>query len=119
MKVRESGVQLGVEEVATLDTPSINGRILSNDVTQEIQSAREPDVEEIQRPSKRSATDAELNEETPEEGYVAATEAIMSATLPDEHIGAVEMQQEDAAGSEEGFLDADTIRVNTPDENAA
>jgi len=119
MKVRESRVQLGVEEVATLDTPSINGRILSNDVTQEIQSAREPDVEEIQRPSKRSATDAELNEETPEDGYVAATEAIMSATLPDEHLGAVEMQQEDAAGSEEGFLDADTIRVYTPDENAA
>jgi hypothetical protein len=118
-KVRASGLQLGVEKVATRDTPSINGALLMTDVNQEMQSAREPDVIKSQRPSKRSATDAELNEETPEENYFATTEVTMSATPHNERIGAAEKHQEDAPRSGEEILDADTIRVRTPGDSFA
>jgi len=118
-KVRASGLQLGVEKVATRDTPSISGALLMTDVNQEMQSAREPDVIKSQRPSKRSATDAELNEETPEENYFATTEVTMSATPHNERIGAAEKHQEDAPRSGEEILDADTIRVRTPGDSFA
>lgn len=118
-KGRATGLQLGAEEIATRDTPSINGAMLMNDVNQEMQSAREPDGENSQRPSKRSATGAELDEVTPEEDNFATTEVITPATLPNERLGAVEKHQEDAPRSGEEILDADTIRVRTPGDSFA
>lgn len=119
MKDKKSGPKLGIEGVGTPIRPSVNGAMLDSGVTKETQLERGADLQDIQRPPKRSATDAEFTDETRKEPPLAASEVNTSDTPPKKRLRGVEKQPMSATRIEREVSNPEIIRMGILGDDSA